>query len=235
MTSRHPFRSLRITPLGAVFSVLLVAEAPMARGEDGDSARVAYRETFPAFHNPHRFIRTAAAADGWEVLEEPGGGRFLRVTLTPQADRLRALVIWDLAPLQFNRLAVRMRSDAPIFLSGVGNDRFGNAYFFKPYGEAGEGGGKRVPLPANGQWTDYRIEFPRDLVKITGRGREVSPFVFGSGEALADWEGVDFTNLGIKAIFFHLDTPAKSPSLGRPMHVDFQFLELSSAAALASP
>jgi len=189
---------------------------------------VAYRETFPAHRDPSRYTRIAAASKNWEVVEE-SGCRFLRVTVSPTPGNLRGLVVWDLAPIQFNALAVRARvsgtDGAPVFLEFAANDRAGNAYLFRPFGESKE---KRTPLPSDGSWAEFKIAIPGDLVKIFTQGKEVSPYVHGRGEALTTWEGTDFSNIGYCTLYFHTDVPKDSPLIGKSFTVDIEGLELSN-------
>ena len=192
---------------------------------------VAYRETFPAHRDPSRHIRIAAASKNWEVVEEDGR-RFLRVTVTPAPGNLRGLVVWDLAPVQFNALAVRARVNgtggAPVFLEFAANDRAGNGYVFRPFGESKESA-PRIPLPSDGSWAELKIAIPGDLVKIFTKGREISPYVHGRGEALTTWESTDFSNIGYCTLYFHADVPKDSPLIGKSFTVDLDGLELSNA------
>jgi|GEM_PF-784716 hypothetical protein len=193
-------------------------------------AQIAYRETFPEHRNPAQYIRIAAAGEKWEILKDDDGARFMRVTMLPLENRPRALVVWDLAPLQFNRLSVRVRVNgsgaAPVFLSLSASDRFGSSYTFKPFGKAD--GAPRKPLPAGGAWATYSARTPDDLASIFERGKEVSPYVHGRGEAVTTWENVDFKNIGFKTLHFQIDVLKNSVLMGKPFSVDFKLLELAN-------
>lgn len=185
---------------------------------------LAYLETFPPERKPSRYLRIAQAAESWEILEE-NGIRFLRVTIQPTARRQQGLIVWDLAPVQFLKLAVEVRPSAPgIYFHAASQDRQGASYQFKYFGET-EAGGKRRALNPN-QWNRYEVRLPNDLERVRVRGEEVSPFVHAAGEELSRWESIDFDNLGHKTLYFHAALLPNSPHLGKTITVDFRFLEL---------
>lgn len=182
------------------------------------SAEVVYHEDFPDHRDPTRYTRIAAASEDWEILEE-NGQRFMRVHIQPSEQRRRGLVVWDLAPIHFTRLGVELRAvgtdGAPVRFSIAAQDRFTSSYVFKPSGPIGE------------DWTPFQVNLPADLERIFLRGKEISPFVHGRGDELTTWEGVDFSNIGFKTLFFHLDVPTRSPLLDKTYAVDFKLLQLS--------
>jgi len=204
----------------------LLEAAPMVQSA---GSHVIYHETFPDYRDPTRYTRIAQACKDWQILTGPDGIRFMRVTVAPTAGRLRALILWDLPPIQFDRFAVEVRVNdtggAPVYLESAAGDRDGSAFFFKTYGETG-GGAKRTTLPTDGTWARYGVAIPGDLTKILTQGKEVSPYVHGPGDALTSWEGVDFSNRGFTALYFHADVPPGSPLIGKTYTIDFRLLEL---------
>jgi len=199
---------------------------PSACLGDGGEARprAVYRETFPDHRDASRYTRIAEASETWRVAEE-NGERFLRVTARPTRDHRRALVVWDLAPLQFDKLSVRVRAGTSgVRLSGAVVDRSGTSYLFESFGREGDG---RKTVAHDGGWTTYTVRFPEDLRRIRRRGDEVSPFVHGPGEDVERWESIDFTNRGYKTIFFHLTFEGDSPAIGQEARLDLKDLELS--------
>lgn len=206
----------------------LLAFAPLTWAQDGIE-RVAYRETFPDYADPSRYIRIAQASDSWEILEDDEG-RFIRVTIKPTEIYRRALIVWDLAPIHFSELKIEVRARGldgeNAFFKAAVSDRFGSSFVLKDLGQTGDGTGRQSL--SGDSWLTYRAVLPGDVDRIYERGKEVSPFVFGRGDRLASWENVDFSNRGFKTLFFHVDFPSDSPLLGQTMEVDLRLLELKT-------
>jgi len=201
-------------------------------------ARVVYHETFPDFRDPGHYTRIAEGCSDWKILSEPDGTRFMRVTVATTPGHPRALVVWDLVPIQFNGFSVEVRvsgtEGAPVYLGSAAMERNGSSFVFKSYGETGSGT-KPMPLPSDGAWTRYEVSIPADLKTIHTQGREISPFVHGRGDALTTWEGMDFSNRAFTTLFLHPEVAPGSPLAGRTFTVDFRLIELRDTAGEAAP
>ncbi|TSA35044.1 MAG: hypothetical protein D4R65_05165 [Verrucomicrobiaceae bacterium] len=196
-------------------------------------ARVVYHETFPDFRDPGHYTRIAESCSDWKILTEPDGTRFMRVTVAPVPGHPRALVLWDLVPIQFNSFSIEVRikgtDGAPVYLGSAAMERNGSSFVFKSFGETGSDS-KPLPLPADGSWARYEVSIPADLKTIHMEGKEVSPFVHGIGDALSTWEGMDFSNRAFTALFLHPEVPPASPLIGKTFTIDFRLLELRDVA-----
>lgn len=196
-------------------------------------SRVVYHETFPDFRDPAHYTRIAESCSDWKILTGPDGTRFMRVTVAPTPGHLRALVVWDLVPIQFNGFSLEIRvsgtDGAPVYLGSAAIDRSGSSFVFKSYGETGTGK-TPLPLPSDGAWTRYEVAIPADLKTIHMQGREISPFVHGRGDALTTWEGMDFSNRAFTTLFLHPEVPAGSPLIGKTFTIDFRLIELTDTA-----
>lgn len=219
-----------MNPLLSTSLFLLAAACTACAGE----SRVVYHETFPDFRDPAHYTRIAGGCNDWKILTDPDGTRFMRVTVAPVPGHLRALILWDLVPVQFNRFSIEVRANgtdgAPVYLGSAAMERNGSSFVFKSYGETGSGT-KPLPLPSDGSWVRYEAAIPADLKSIHVEGKEISPFVHGQGAALTSWEGMDFSNRAFVNLFLHPEVPAGSPLIGKTFTLDFRLLELRDDAA----
>lgn len=188
--------------------------------------RVVYRETFDGGRNPAQVLRIAQGVERWEVVrEKEGEGAFLRVHARPTAARPEFLVVWDLAPLQFRRLRVEIRPNgigAEAGLQVVANleDRAGVAYAGRPWAGGPEGQAGRGLVA--GEWNLVSLRLPEDLLGASRGGKALlSP----TGEPLGPEP--NFTNLGIRTIYFNFRLPPNSPWLGTAFTVDLRHLTLT--------
>jgi len=215
-------------PFALTFLVLGLSPACAETADSAPASEVVYQEQLSDLGNPSQYLRIARAAERWEILEE-NGERFLRVYFEPTQSERTGLVVWDLAPLQFDSLVIEIRpvgaSASRVFVRANLFDREGTTYSFHPFC-GNRARSKAAPL-VEGQWNRYALAIPRDLDRILARGAEVAPFLHGQGETVEAWESVDFENRGYRTLHFNLNFPAGSPALAERVAIDFKGLTLS--------
>jgi len=222
----RPPRHARL-PFALTVLVLGLSPACAETADRAPASEVVYREQFSDFGNPSQYLRIARAAEAWEILEE-NGERFLRVYFEPTQSERTGLVVWDLAPLQFDSLVIEIRPvgtlASRVFVRANLFDRDGTTYTFHPY-HGNRARSETAPLTED-QWNRYALAIPEDLARIFARGAEVAPFLHGQGEKVEAWESVDFENRGYRTLHFNLNFPVGSPALDERIALDFKGLTL---------
>ncbi|MDQ8193696.1 hypothetical protein QEH59_04635 [Coraliomargarita sp. SDUM461004] len=164
--------------------------------EEMEPRRLVYYENFAPYRNVEKQIRIAQAFGSWSVANDRNG-RYLHTVVDPTKGFERALLVWDLMPIRFQELSILIKAleptDRTINMSLALEDVKGRSFVveFRPVGKAADG------------WVLYVASLREDTKRIYDRGKEISPFVHGRGEAKTSFEGFDFDNVAFKAIFMH--------------------------------
>jgi hypothetical protein len=196
-----------------VFFVVLISMVcliPSGRAEVPGREAV-YFETFASEKDYTRILRTAQAAQRWEIVPDATaeGGKVLRVHYLFENPMDRSLLVFDLAPVHFGDFTIRARIpetlEAPVRLDVALNDTKNDGFVFPA-----------IQLSPDGRWQRYRVSFALPLRNVIQSGNSKSDHKLCVEEIDA---------LAFVRIIYHVSLPPDSPLLGQPFFIDFDLLE----------